>query len=227
MNTLLQFLSEAKNTHLEHLEDDIINNGVVGGRNAINFLVALKDMLEGNTKRPMNVTVKWDGAPAIFAGTNPANGKFFVGTKSIFNKTPKINYTNADIDGNDGGVLADKLKVALKYFGRLYIPGIWQGDLLYTDDDLSEKDMGGENSILKPGLKDNDFDDLYDLVVLKDRIAEYLWYMLTGALVIQNSHSYIMSIKCKRSASELEGKLANIMNNPKKKKKPQKWALGY
>ena len=77
------------------------------------------------------------------------------------------------------------------------------------------------------GLKGNDFDDLYDLVVLKDRIAEYLWYMLTGALVIQNSHSYIMSIKCNRSASELEGKLANIMNNPKKKKKPQKWALGY
>ena len=121
MNTLLQFLSEAKNTHLEHLEDDIINNGVVGGRNAINFLVALKDMLEGNTKRPMNVTVKWDGAPAIFAGTNPDNGKFFVGTKSIFNKTPKINYTNADIDANHGGGLADKLKVALKYFGRLNI----------------------------------------------------------------------------------------------------------
>ena len=114
MNTLLQFLSEAKNTHLEHLEDDIINNGVVGGRNAINFLVALKDMLEGNTKRPMNVTVKRDGAPAIFAGTNPDNGKFFVGTKSIFNKTPKINYTNADIDANHGGGLADKLKVALK-----------------------------------------------------------------------------------------------------------------
>ncbi len=87
--------------------------------------------------------------------------------------------------------------------------------------------MGGENSILKPGLKDNDFDDLYDLVVMKDRIAEYLWYMLTGALVIQNSHSYIMSIKCKRSASELESKLGNLMNNPKKKKKPQTWALGY
>ena len=105
-------------------------------------------MLEGNTRRSMNVTVKWDGAPAIFAGTNPDNGKFFVGTKSIFNKTPKINYTNADIDANHGGGLADKLKVALKYFGRLNIPGIWQGDLLYTDDDLSEKDMGGENSIV-------------------------------------------------------------------------------
>ncbi|HIC82776.1 MAG TPA: hypothetical protein EYO99_00305 [Candidatus Marinimicrobia bacterium] len=138
MKTLSQFfLTEDKNTHLEHLEDDILNHGFAGGQNAINFLVALKDMLEGNTRRSMNVTVKWDGAPAIFAGTNPDNDKFFVGTKSIFNKTPKINYTNADIDANHGGGLADKLKVALKYFPALKIPGIWQGDLLYTSEDLS------------------------------------------------------------------------------------------
>ena len=138
MKTLSQFfLTEDKNTHLEHLEDDILNHGFAGGQNAINFLVALKDMLEGNTRRSMNVTVKWDGAPAIFAGTNPDNDKFFVGTKSIFNKTPKINYTNADIDANHGGGLADKLKVALKYFPVLKIPGIWQGDLLYTSEDLS------------------------------------------------------------------------------------------
>ena len=138
MKTLSQFfLTEDKNTHLEHLEDDILNHGFAGGQNAINFLVALKDMLEGNTRRSMNVTVKWDGAPAIFAGTNPDNDKFFVGTKSIFNKTPKINYTNADIDANHGGGLADKLKIALKYFPALKIPGIWQGDLLYTSEDLS------------------------------------------------------------------------------------------
>ena len=41
----------------------------------------------------VNMTVKWDGAPAIICGVNPENGKFFVGTKSVFNKTPKINYT--------------------------------------------------------------------------------------------------------------------------------------
>tara|TARA_B100001750_G_scaffold141257_1_gene112592 strand:+ start:48 stop:1268 length:1221 start_codon:yes stop_codon:yes gene_type:complete len=148
MNTFFTFLTEAKNTHLEHLEDDIINNGTAGGRNAIAFLVSLMKMLEGKSKRKMDVTVKWDGAPAIFAGTNPDNGKFFVGTKSIFNKTPKINYTNADIDANHGGGLADKLKAALKYFPRLNIPGIWQGDLLYTDDDLSETMMGGQNSVV-------------------------------------------------------------------------------
>ena len=86
-----QYLTEDKNTHLEHLEDDILNNGVSGGNNAINFLHSLKDMLQGRSRRKFNVTVKWDGAPAIFAGTNPDNGKFFVASQTIFNKTPKIN----------------------------------------------------------------------------------------------------------------------------------------
>ena len=148
MRNLSNFLTEAKNTHLEHLEDDILNNGMAGGQNAINFLMSLSDMLQGNAKRPMNVTVKWDGAPAIFAGTNPENGKFFVGTKSIFNKTPKINYTPADIRRNHGGGLADKLLVALKYFPALKIPGIWQGDLLYTKDDLKGADISGERVIV-------------------------------------------------------------------------------
>ena len=143
-----QFLKEDKNTHLEHLEDDILNNGVRGGKNAITFLYSLKDMLQGSSRKRVNITVKWDGAPAIFAGTNPDNGKFFVGTKSIFNKTPKINYTNADINANHGGGLASKLKIALKYFPALNIPGIWQGDLLYTSEDLSTEDVGGESSII-------------------------------------------------------------------------------
>ena len=148
MNNFSEFLTEDKNTHLEHLEDEIINNGTAGGKNAISFLMALSDMLQGYSKRRMNVTVKWDGAPAIFAGTNPENGKFFVGTKSIFNKTPKINYTAADIRNNHGGGLADKLLVALKYFPRLNIPGIWQGDLLYTQDDLKSAEVGGDTSVI-------------------------------------------------------------------------------
>ena len=142
MKNLSTFLTEDKNTHLEHLEDDIIINGTTGGQNAINFLSSLSDMLQGNVRSPMNVTVKWDGKPAIFAGTNPENGKFFVGSKSIFNKTPKINYTNADIRKNHGtGGLADKLKVALKTFPALGIPGIWQGDLLYTNEDLGRENI--------------------------------------------------------------------------------------
>ena len=150
MQNFLHFLTEDKNTHLEHLEDDILNNGIRGGANAINFLTALKDMLQGNVGRPMNVTVKWDGKPAIWAGTNPENGKFFVGTKSIFNKVPKINYTNADIDANHGHAkgLTDKLKIALKYFPPLGIPGIWQGDLLFTTEDLKGTKIEGERMIV-------------------------------------------------------------------------------
>lgn len=141
------FLIEDKNTHLEHLEDDIIDNGIAGGDNAIRFLESLRDMLAGNAGKPVSVTVKWDGAPAIFAGTNPDNGKFFVGSKSIFNKDPKINYTNADIDANHSGGLADKLKVALKEFPKLNIPGVWQGDLLFTSGDLGSDTINDESMI--------------------------------------------------------------------------------
>ena len=128
------FLTQDKNTHLEHLEDDIINRGAVGGDNAINFLKSVRNMLAGTTGSKTNITVKWDGAPAIICGINPENGKFFVGTKSVFNVTPKINYTVADIRRNHGGVVAQKLEVCLANLKRLNIKGILQGDLLFTND---------------------------------------------------------------------------------------------
>ena len=146
MQGLKQFLTEDKNTHLEHLEDEIINNGSDGAKTSINFLKSIKKMLQGG-KGGSNVSVKWDGAPAIFAGTNPENGRFFVGTKSIFNATPKINYTVSDISRNHGGALADKLAVALKYLPSLGIKGVLQGDLLFTDDKKSAV-VDGERSIV-------------------------------------------------------------------------------
>ena len=101
-------------------------------------------MLAGNAKRSVNVTVKWDGAPAVFAGINPENGKFFVGTKGVFNKTPKVNYTDADIDANhSSGGLNEKLKVALKYLPKLGITDVLQGDMLFTQDDLSTETIDG------------------------------------------------------------------------------------
>ena len=139
------FLTKDKNTHLEHLEDDIINRGSTGGENAINFLKSVRDMLAGSGGAP-NITVKWDGAPAIICGVNPENGKFFVGTKSVFNKTPKINYTNRDIARNHGGVVADKLKVCLANLSRLNIKGILQGDLLFTND-LKAINIDGEKMV--------------------------------------------------------------------------------
>ena len=146
MQGLKQFLTEDKNTHLEHLEDEIINNGTQGARTSIEFLKSIKKMLQGG-KGGSNVSVKWDGAPAVFAGTNPENGRFFVGTKSIFNATPKINYTVSDISRNHGGALADKLAVALKYLPSLGIKGVLQGDLLFTDDKKSAV-VDGEKSIV-------------------------------------------------------------------------------
>ena len=79
-----QYLEESKNTHMEHLEDNILNNGVEGTRQSINFLRALRDMLAGGSKSRVNVTVKWDGAPAVFAGVDPSDKKFFVAKKGIF-----------------------------------------------------------------------------------------------------------------------------------------------
>jgi len=140
------FFTKDKNTHLEHLEDDIINRGAVGGENAINFLKAVRNMLAGSGKGA-NMTVKWDGAPAIICGVNPENGKFFVGTKSVFNKTPKINYTTRDIARNHGGVVADKLKVCLANLSRLNIKGILQGDLLFTSGDLKAINIDGEKMV--------------------------------------------------------------------------------
>ena len=143
------FLTEEKNLHLEHLEDEILNNGITGTRKAINFLQALRDMLAGNAKSGVNVTVKWDGAPAVFAGINPENNQFFVGTKSVFNKNAKINYTPEDVDRNHPiGDLNNKLKVALTHLSKLGITDVLQGDLLwYTQDNFTEQVIDGKKYI--------------------------------------------------------------------------------
>jgi len=147
MQGFKQVLLEDRNTHLEHLEDEIINNGTSGAKTSIEFLKSIKKMLQGG-KGGSNVSVKWDGAPAIFCGTNPENDRFFVGTKSIFNATPKINYTVSDISRNHGGALADKLAVALKYLPKLGIKGVIQGDLLFTSSDKKMANVNGERSIV-------------------------------------------------------------------------------
>ena len=141
------FLTEQKNLHMEHLEDEVLNNGVEGTRGAINFLQGLRDMLAGSSSSSVNVTVKWDGAPAVFAGINPENGKFFVGTKGIFAKNAKINYTESDINSNHSGGLAEKLKVALRELPKAGITNVLQGDMMYTKEDLSTETIDGESYI--------------------------------------------------------------------------------
>ena len=145
---LIEAVKEGKNLHLEHLEDEVLNHGIDGTRAAINFLQSLRDMLAGNAKRSVNVSVKWDGAPAIFAGINPENGKFFVGTKGVFNVNPKVNYTDADIDKNHSAAgLNAKLKVALKHLPKLGITDVLQGDMLFTDDDFKTETIDDKSYI--------------------------------------------------------------------------------
>ena len=130
----LQENKAGKNLHLEHIEDEIINFGVDGGRAAINFLRSLRDMLAGSSRSSVNMTVKWDGAPAIFAGIDPADGKFFVAKKSVFNVNPKLYKTESEIDNDLSGQLNSKFKIALQEFSKLGIKNVLQGDLMFTDD---------------------------------------------------------------------------------------------
>ena len=140
---------QGKNLHLEHLEDEVLNGGVTGTRGAINFLQSLRDMLAGHAQSKINITTKWDGAPAIFVGTNPENGKFFVGTKSVFNKDAKLNYTEEDIDNNHSSEgLNNKLKMALRYLPKLGIKGILQGDMMFSKGDIDTKIIEGEEYIV-------------------------------------------------------------------------------
>ena len=147
----IEFLKESKegkNVHLEHIEDEVLNGGVAGARSAINFLQSLRNMLAGHAESKVNITTKWDGAPAIFCGVNPENGKFFVGTKSIFNKNAKLNYTDKDIDENHPAEgLNNKLKYALEHLSKLGIKGVLQGDMMFTRGDLKKETIDGESYI--------------------------------------------------------------------------------
>jgi hypothetical protein len=139
---------ENKNVHLEHIEDEVLNRGVAGTRDSINFLRSLRDMLAGHAESKVNVTTKWDGAPAVFCGTNPENGKFFVGTKGVFAKNAKLNYTDKDIDNNHPAEgLNKKLKVALRYLPKLGIKGVLQGDMMFTKGDLKDDTIDGDNYV--------------------------------------------------------------------------------
>ena len=141
MLTFKEFLLEdknGKNLHLEHLEDEIINFGIGGGRGAINFLQELRDMLSGSSSNSVNMTVKWDGAPAIFCGIDPSDNKFFVAKKSVFNINPKLYKTNTEINDDLSGALNSKFKVALAELSKLGIKNVLQGDLMFTDDISTE-----------------------------------------------------------------------------------------
>jgi len=132
--------------HLEHIEDEMLNHGVDGCTASVS---AMKEMLKMLGKKPSSgyMQTKWDGAPSVVCGKHPITGRFFVGTKSVFNKEPKLCYFDDDVDVYYSGDLAVKLKESLKYFKDLEINGVVQGDLLFTEKDKKTVTINDENLI--------------------------------------------------------------------------------
>jgi hypothetical protein len=143
--------NEEKLTHLEHAEDHPINAGVEGYKHAVNTLSAVHKTLTGQSGGAGLMT-KYDGSPSIVFGHHPKTGKFFVASKSAFNKDPKINYTDEDIETNHGHApgLVSKLKTALAHLPKVTPhKGVFQGDVMHTSEDVEEK---GGKVHFKPNL---------------------------------------------------------------------------
>ena len=149
MKTFQTFLAEEKNTHMTHIEDLVLDGGVNGARQAIAALQSLRDMLAGHeaSASKVGLTVKWDGAPAVFAGVDPQDGKFFVAKKGIFNKNPKVYKSHKDIEADTQGDLQTKLKIAFDNLKLLGIKGVVQGDIMFTKSDLKHETIEGEEYV--------------------------------------------------------------------------------
>lgn len=149
MKSFNTYLAEEKNTHMTHIEDLVLDGGANGARQAIVALQSLRDMLAGSetSEARVGLTVKWDGAPAVFAGIDPQDGKFFVAKKGIFNKNPKVYKNHKDIEEDTQGDLQKKLKLAFDNLKSLGIKGVVQGDIMFTQDDLKTETIEGEEYI--------------------------------------------------------------------------------
>lgn len=141
-----------RNIHLTHLEDSVLEYGIQGLKTSLTFLYSITNMLRGHSETRVNIGTKFDGSPSLIAGINPENGRFFVATKSIFNKTPKLNYTEADIRNNhEAEGLQTTLRLALKYLPEIIKGGIYQGDVLFTPEKLKvEKIFDGDCITFQP-----------------------------------------------------------------------------
>ena len=143
-----QHIVEAKNTHMTHIEDMVIDGGVDGARGAIFALRDLRDMLAGHDNSSKQVTVKWDGAPAVFAGIDPEDDKFCVAKKGIFNKNPKVYKSVKEVKADTKGDLSKKLVIAFQELKKLGIKkGVYQGDIMFTKSDLKNETIDGQKYV--------------------------------------------------------------------------------
>jgi hypothetical protein len=151
-----------KNTHLQHPEDSILDGNLT-----------VLDWFTANC----HLSVKIDGAPAIVFGTNPANGMFFVGTKSVFNKVKiKINHSHEEIDQNHEGQVASILHSCLDYLP--VTESIYQCDFIgfggsdtYTPNTITYvfPEVVSQNIIIAPHTCYYAEKDLRDAVAMPDR----------------------------------------------------------
>ena len=129
---------------MAHLSETILTRGEEGGKQSIKILREMGKFLSGKNASQARVTIKFDGAPAIICGTDPSDGQFFVGTKSVFAKSPKLCKSENDCEIMYDGALSQKLKASYRYLKDAKIKGVLQGDLMFTDDKKNET-IKGEN----------------------------------------------------------------------------------
>jgi len=151
-NHIQEPLTEAatQNLHLEHIEDVILNDGLAGAHVALNFIDGIRNSLEGHGTKHLSVTTKWDGSPAIVAGTHPETGRYFIGTKSVFNKSnPKIIYSKDDIKRyyKDSPALAKHLEQVFDHLQKIDITGVLQGDLMFSSGEVSSQNIDGTDYV--------------------------------------------------------------------------------
>lgn len=134
--------SKGVNYHLTHLEELILIGQKQGLDVAIRFINELVQIFQGNTDSKIFTTVKFDGAPAIIAGYNPENNKFFVATKNL----DKASYTIQDVIQNYGHApgLVEKMKLALLYLPNVIKQGYYQGDFMFSKSDIQQIEYNGE-----------------------------------------------------------------------------------
>ena len=134
----------AKLKHITHAENRPLQSGSKGFEHAVAALNSAHQHAK-SSGHSTHLSMKYDGSPSIVFGHHPENGKFFVASKSAFNKNPKINYTNKDIEKNHGHApgLVNKLSQALTHLKKVAPKtGVYQGDVMFGDEDKKETKKG-------------------------------------------------------------------------------------
>lgn len=200
MKSFKQILKESKNSHLVHLEDTFLDwTNISGLDTSITFLENIGKNLSGKSNKTL-ISSKIDGSPAVVCGINPENKKFFVGTKAVFNKVPKLNYTNADIDENHSGELGEILKYCLKHLSKLNIKTIYQGDLLFIPSHKKSRTIDGVKYItFKPNTIMYAIPEDSDLAKTVDRAKIGIVFHTEYASIINPSAKFNIKLNLRSS----------------------------